>query len=1112
MDCNKEEAARAKNLAEKKMSAGDFIGAQKLVTKAQILFPELENILKMTAICDVHSSASKKIKGLDNWYGILQVQFSADALTIKKQYRKLALLLHPDKNKLAGAEAAFKLVGEANRILSDQIKRSQYDIRYRSHLLLARQSNANSGRHCSAANNPAENFASGHTFWTCCRNCGQRYKHLKLHMNKIMHCSTCQNSYVACNIGCDGVPPSRSAAGVRQFQDRGVPSRQNASTGAESESSSAEMDKNETVGGKLNKKNQANQKRGSGDRKPKKDEDCTKNDAVGEKPQKGEAVTNNSAEIPKPDVLKPQPEVDEAETSAAKSMPDISASKKNQAAKKRRKAVEESYKSFEFDDSDVVGATNRKSSRKKPQVSYAEGKSCCDFVSPPTKKTKPGCEFESGSNTKQTAEVNKSPELVDSGVSPASSHAYKRKAKEIAKSGNEDVLSAKNKESEGCDGTGADEALSNKIDKVENGFKSNENPKTVDIPAPEFNVFEAERKTENFAVNQVWSICDPRDGMPRKYARVKKVLDADFKLRITYLVPVRKKNDESIPVACGMFKNGESEDVEDRSIFSGQMFHSVCNRMVNIHPRKGEIWAVFRDWNEEWNSSPEKHELPYKYDFVEIVNDYKEDVGVGVAYLGKLKGFVSRFHWEPQDEICQIQFAPNEMLSFSHRVPAVKMTGKEKECVPAVSYELDIAALPKDISQVDAVDMGMDSETLKGKVGGPYPEAPKVEVKPETVAETAPSPRKRRKFDDDDDDDNGGCSNLGEVKGRTSRSRGFASCQVDEKKTPNESRKNGESADVFKLRKSPRLLTVPSQQRDEKKSAKQGNTPKKTDKGSLGIRKPPNGIRQPADIQEGESSTKQGRNCELPSLSKQNDLPTQLDGCTNDSPEITPVSSSCKTPRRNAFDFENQRSEDKFRVHQIWAIYSNDKGMPTEYVKIKKINTKPVFKLYVTHMELYPPSAETLTRPVSCGDFKLITKKAKIIPRTSFSHQVNPVDTKKNIVKVFPRKGEIWALYKNCDSTKEEHDIVEVVRDYCDGKEIAKAVALAAKGSSSPYMIQSNQGSNAGSIDIPKAEMSNRFSHQIPAKKHTKRRTRLGEEGYWELDPRAIPGRTMVLD
>ncbi|XP_010421247.1 PREDICTED: uncharacterized protein LOC104706702 [Camelina sativa] len=1216
MECNKEDAAEAKQIAEEKMEAGDFVGAHKFVTRAQRLFPNLENLLQMITICDVHSAAINKIKGLDNWYGILQVQpLVADADSIKKQYRKLVLLLHPDKNKFPGAEAAFKLVGEAHRVLSDQKKRSQYDVRYSSHSSLAnKHANANSGRHCAATNNAADNIVSVHTFWTSCRHCGRWYKYLKEYMDTVMHCSNCRNVFVARSIRCDGVSPGSSTAGKKDFQYQGMYStyRQNASTEAESASAAAEMDKNGTVEGKLNKKNQVNQEKGADDRELKKDEGCTDNNTEGSRPQNGETGSmKDSAEIPKADVLKPQHQVKEPDTTAGKSIPDRSAPKKTRAYKRSRKAVEESSKSFEVDSSDAAEAKTD-----------TKGGSDGDFVNPPSKKTKPGCEFVSEFNMKQTAEDNKSTEQADSGVSSASSHANK---------GNEDILSSKNKVSERCNGNGEDAALSSKIDRVQNGYKANEIPNTRDIPDPELNVFDVERNTENFAVNQVWSTTDSRDGMPRKYVRVENVLNAEFKLRITYLEPVCDENDDCIPVACGKFKNGKTEEVENRSIFSGQMHHLLCNQTVSIYPRKGEIWAIFREWNEEWNTSLEKHKLPYKYDFVEIVSDFHNVNGVGVAYLGKLKSSRPLFHRETKYGIQQIQFFPEAVLRFSHKVPAIKMTRKEKECVPANAYELDPAALPKYILQVDAVDMEMDSEILKGKADSPYPEAPKVGAKVKLVPETAPSPRKRRKSDYD----NCVCCDLGEVKRGTNRSHDISSCEVDEKNTPNKSRKNGEATDgfklrksprlqtipsqqgdgkkshkqgnkmnnskksdkdlvtdslgvdgkntpnkcrkngeatdVFKLRKSPRLQTIPSQQGDEKKSAKQGrkktdkglgtdslgvdekntpnesrkngeatdlfelrksprlqtnsnqqgdekksakqgrkmNNPKKTDRGlmtdSLGVRKSPNGIHQSAESQEGESSKKQGPNGETPSLSKLSDLPSQVDGSTNEFPNKTPVSPNCKTPRRNAFDFKNLRSEDRFGVNQVWAIYSNDKGIPSEYVKITKVETKPKFVLRGTPTELYQPSTEPVTRPVSCGEFKLKKGRPKIFPCASFSHQVKPFDSRNRcIVKVYPRKGEIWALYKNSDST-EEHDIVEVVEDNCDG-EIVKVVALTAKGSSSLYTTQRKEGAGADCIDIPKAEMS-RFSHQIPAVK-----TRLVKGGYWELDPIAIPTRTMVFD
>jgi molecular chaperone DnaJ len=61
-------------------------------------------------------------------YLILGVKKSDDAATVKKQYRKLARELHPDKTKGdKKLEEKFKSVSEAYEVLSDDKKRAEYD-------------------------------------------------------------------------------------------------------------------------------------------------------------------------------------------------------------------------------------------------------------------------------------------------------------------------------------------------------------------------------------------------------------------------------------------------------------------------------------------------------------------------------------------------------------------------------------------------------------------------------------------------------------------------------------------------------------------------------------------------------------------------------------------------------------------------------------------------------------------------------------------------------------------------------------------------------------------------------------------------------------------------
>ncbi|KAJ1416408.1 DnaJ domain containing protein [Sesbania bispinosa] len=85
------------------------MGSREFAILAQETEPLLEGSDQILAIVDVLLASEKRVNNHPDWY------------------RRLALLLHPDKSRFHFADHAFKLVADAWAILSDPIKKSHYD-------------------------------------------------------------------------------------------------------------------------------------------------------------------------------------------------------------------------------------------------------------------------------------------------------------------------------------------------------------------------------------------------------------------------------------------------------------------------------------------------------------------------------------------------------------------------------------------------------------------------------------------------------------------------------------------------------------------------------------------------------------------------------------------------------------------------------------------------------------------------------------------------------------------------------------------------------------------------------------------------------------------------
>lgn len=694
MECNRDEALRAKSIAEEKLEKKDYAGARKFALKAQTLYPGLDGISQILTSLDVYVSAENKISGEVDWYGVLSVNPSADEETIKRQYRKLALSLHPDKNKSVGADGAFQLISEAWSLLSDKAKRLAYNQRRGSRGFQQKvqmhtggssaPSRANGtfnfGRTPSVLKNqnstakappppskptPAPSSQRNDTFWTICHRCKMHYEYLKMYLNHQLLCPNCKQAFMAS----ETAPPFNFSKSSNQApRQRQQPSSARPSRNA--------FDQGRNI--------PAAQKSGS--------------DSFRYSYQQGPPSGSSGSTDP---------------SIAAKA-----ANVVQQAQDKLKRSYTEAHASAGWEG----GAQKRKldddSSRHGVNYNMTPGNGVFGVAS----GSAPGSRIYGFSGTYRQPNstrdltplemrnmlIAKARKEILNKLNSWRSKLEATKEKHISKESKKDRRKGtSNIEGHGRNGNEDQPGKVQVNNSADNSSKEDPEAASMNVPDPDFHDFDQDRTESSFGDNEVWSAYDDDDGMPRFYALINKVISRNpFKLRISWLNSKTTNEFSNMDwvgsgfyKTCGEFRVGRYETCKSMNAFSQKVNCSKGQRgSILIVPQKGDVWALYKNWSSDWNEHTHD-EVVHKYDMVTVLDDYTEEQGVCVAPLTKVVGFKTVFRPNLDPEAIK-RIPKEEMFRFSHRVPNHLLTGLEDQNSPKGCLELDPAATPLELLQV----------------------------------------------------------------------------------------------------------------------------------------------------------------------------------------------------------------------------------------------------------------------------------------------------------------------------------------------------------------------------------------------------------------------------
>lgn len=189
--------------------------------------------------------------------------------------------------------------------------------------------------------------------------------------------------------------------------------------------------------------------------------------------------------------------------------------------------------------------------------------------------------------------------------------------------------------------------------------------------------------------------------------------------------------------------------------------------------------------------------------------------------------------------------------------------------------------------------------------------------------------------------------------------------------------------------------------------------------------------------------------------------------------------------------------------------------MPRLYCLIREVISVNPFKIHISYLNSKTDTEFGFVNWVdsgftkSCGNFRAVN--SEIVDQVNvFSHHMSREKVGRGgSIRIYPKSGDIWAVYRNWtrdwdrttpDEVRHQYEMVEVLDDYSE--ELGVCVTPLVKVDEFKTVYQRNKNKDAIRW-IPRREML-RFSHQVPYKVLKGEGINL-PEGCWDLDPAATP-------